>query len=241
MNIHYTKKQEMQWVEKKNFTNYEFSAQYLIFGRIGVHTEKPVMRDGSFSTTYIKVKTKQYLSLALRASYGYQQYNLTNLSFGNTKRAFDYKAYNVNNPSNIIEDINGSTMYIMKFVSFGLGVLQKQDLKIKTDIYGTKDYSMTTTYYFDLLLPISQELTNMEIEDRSTGTPIYYEVNVNDYTDRSNYGFRAGMKFQTVSNSRKINSGSKFELGFLPGPGKLTNNFYISLGLNLNMSFKTYK
>lgn len=226
-----------QAIDVKNFMIYELSAQYLLGGRIRTHKEKPVMNDGLNTTTYIKIKTKHYVAFALRASYAQQQYNLTNVSMHDLR--FNYKAYKLDAPNIIFDDLAGSTMYTMQFVSFGLGLLQKQDLKIATDSYGTKDYSTTTTYYFDVLLPISQDLANLEVSDRSGAQPINYEVNVNEHTPMTNYGFRAGMKWQNVIKTKKINGGSKFEIGFLPGPSKLTNNFYLSLGLDLNFSFNT--
>jgi hypothetical protein len=226
-------------VDKKNFMIYEFSAQYLLGGKIRTHNEKPVMNDGLNTTTYIKIKTKHYIAFALRASYAQQQYNLTNTTMNDLR--FNYKAYKLDEPNIIFDDLAGSTMYTLQFVSFGLGLFQKQDLKIATDSYGTKDYSMITTYYFDILLPVSQELANLEVSDRSGAHPTNYEVNVNDHTPMTNYGFRVGMKWQNVATIRNINAGTKFEIGFLPGPNKLTNNFFISLGLDLNISFDTRK
>jgi len=226
---------------EKNYSTFELSTQYLIGGRLREAIDKPVVQDGINSVTYIKIKTLQYLALTLRASYGFHRHNISNMKMVGYEINYNYQAYKLDNPSVIIEDIGGTTMYYMQYVSLGVGVYQKQDLKFSTQNYGTKDYSMMTTYYFDVLLPVSQELSNMDVTDRTKGNPINYEVNVNDHTLMTKYGFRAGMKFQSVSRNRRINSGAKIELGFLPGPNKLTDNFFISIGLDLNMSFNTQK
>ena len=225
--------------EVNNFMVYELSAQYLFGGKIRTHKEKPVLDDGLSTTTYMKIKTKHYIAFALRFSYAQQQYNTTNISTSDLY--FNYKAYKLESPDIIFDDLAASTMYTMQFVSFGLGVYQKQDLKISTDSYGLKNYSMSTTYYLDVLLPISQELSNVEVSEISNGYPISYMANVNEHTPMTNYGFRAGMKVQNVLVFRKVNAGSKVEIGFLPGPINLTNNFFISIGLDLNISFNTLK
>lgn len=215
---------------KKNFTTFEFTAQFLLGGRLRVHNEKTLIQDDLYGGTYIKVKAMHFIALALRASYGYHHYPLYS----------SFSGYKINDPSTIIEGIGGVTMHNMQFASFGLGIFQKQDLKIKTDDFGTKDYSMTTLYYLDVLLPISQNLTNMEVEDCTSGAPIYYEVNV-EYPTMSSYGLRVGVRYQIVSRAQKINPGTKFEIGFLPGLNKLPTNFYISLGLEINISYNTRK
>lgn len=211
----------------KNFTNYELSAQVLLGGRQVVHNEKTVMEDDMYSRTYIKVKVKHFIALALRTSYGYHHYPLYS----------NFSGYKIND-STIVEGIGGATMNNLQFASFGLGLFQKQDLKLSTDKYGTKDYSIITIYYFDMLFPIYQDLTNMEVTDNTSGTPVYYDVNVN-YTSLSKYGFRVGMKYQVVSRVKKVNGGMKFELGFLPGLNKFPKNFYITMGLDINISFDT--
>ena len=221
-------------LDMKNFMVYELSAQYLLGGKLRTHMEKPVLKDGINTTTYTEIESKHYTALALRVSYAKQQYNLSNYSKDVIR--FNYQAYKLDDPEIIFDDLAGSTMYTMQFMSFGLGMLQKQDMKITTNNYGTIDYSIYTTYYFDVLLPISQEMANIYVTDRY----INYEVNVNDYTPMTNYGFRAGMKWQGLLKTKKTNGGAKFEIGFLPGPNKLTNNLYISIGLDINISFKTY-
>ncbi len=225
---------------EKNYTTYEFSAQYLIGGKLRNAMSFPVVDDGINSTTFIKIKSLQYLAFAFRASYGFHKHNITNVGgFGTKQIKFNYNAYRPDNPIVNITDIAGSTMFNMQYVSLGVGVFQKQDLKFTTEYYGTKDYSIVTTYYFDVLIPVSQELTNMAVTDRTNGAPISYVVNVNKNTPMTKYGYRIGMKYQSVSKLRKINSGGKVELGFLPGPNKLSNNFFISLGLDINISFDT--
>jgi len=237
VNSSYSKKGQAK--DMKNFMVYEFSVQYLVGGKIRIHNEKPVLSDGINSNTYIKIKNKHYIALALRASYAQQQYDLTNVFMDDFH--FYYTAYNLDAPNVIFNDLAASTMYTMQFVSFGLGVYQKQDLKISTDTYGTKDYAISTTYYFDVLLPISQQLSNVEVTERKNTALLTYEANLNEHTPMTNYGFRLGMKWQTVPAIRKINGGSKFEIGFLPGPDSLSKNFFIAFGLDLNLSFNTQK
>jgi len=209
----------------KNFTTYELSTQVLLGGRQVVHNEKAVLEQDMYSKTYVKVKVKHFIALALRASYGFHHYPLYS----------NFSGHKIND-STYVTSIGGATMNNLQFASFGLGLFQKQDLKLKTDKYATKDYSVITIYYFDMLFPVHQNLTDMKVTDISTGTPMYYDVNVN-YTPMSTYGFRVGMKYQVVSRVRKVNGGMKFELGFLPGLYKFPKNFYISAGLDINISF----
>ena len=209
----------------KNFAFYELSAQVLLGGRQVVHNERSTMEADMYSKTYIKVKVKHFIALALRASYGYHHYPLYSNFSGHKTNDFSP-----------VEGIGGATMNNLQFASFGLGLFQKQDIKLKTDKYGDKDYSTITTYYFDMLFPIYQDLTNMEVTDNTSATPMYYEVDV-DYTPMSTYGYRVGVKYQVVSRIRKINGGIRFELGFLPGLNKFPKNFYMSAGIEINISF----
>ncbi len=224
----------------KNMTQFELNGQVLIAGKVRNKHDRVVVDDGLSITTYIKVKSKQFTAFPFRASYGYRQYNSSTQGIRNDNY-FYYQGYNIYSSPIKVEPISGSTMYFLHYLSFGTGFYQKQDMKINIGGHGTRDYSILTIYYIDFILPISQELQNMNVEEQMGNTIKKYEVNVNDNTDMTSYGIRAGMKFQNILKGRKVNVGGMGEVGFMPGPGIVDNNIFVSIGLSLNLSFQTAK
>ncbi len=225
----------------KNLMVYEFTGQYLIGGHIFDGVERVVLKEVlNQYTSYVKVKAQRYHAFPVRLGFGHYQSNMSTQWMNSIN--FFYQGYDVNLSNDSVESIQGSTMYYANTINLGLAFYQKHDMKIKFEgsYNGTKDFSSTTLYYIDVLFPIYQEFQNMDVIEKSiiNGNLIsnHYEYNVNENTPTSPCGIRFGMKYRTL---RKINGSYTAEVGFNPGPIDFKTNFYIFMGLEINISKKT--
>lgn len=222
----------------KNMVVSEFTGQYIIGGNTKKRTMSVTLKSIlNQYTIYTKIKVKRYYAFPIRFGFSYYQSNIST-QWANSNN-FLFQGFDINLPSDSIESIEGSTMYYAQTINFGLAFYQKDDLRVKfTGAYnGIKDFSSISFYYIDILFPIYQNLQNMNVYEKDYSyanlTSNISEYNVDKHTPMSPFGLKAGLKW---SNLQKINVSGYAEIGYKPGPIDFNTNFYIFMGLNLNIS-----
>lgn len=218
----------------KNRTVMELTGQYFIGGFLMNKTKKIVLQDMISVTTYTKIKMKQFVSIPLRFSLGFYQNTLgTGIDI---KNKLKFRGYNISDPSLILDNISGTTVYKAYTVNLGLAIYIADDFKasFRGAYTGNKDFKEMTFYYIDIILPYKQEFSDMIVPSSKIINGNYVITNqqyhINDHTIRSPYGLKAGMYYR---NLEKVGGGSRMELGFKPGPQDLLTNFYVLLTIDV--------
>lgn len=152
-----------------------------------------------------------------------------------------------------VEEIDGGTMMSSNNLVFGVSRIKRSDLKAKFNQgVGMRDFAILKELYIDFLYSYKMSLENMSVltsvyvdsdgnivEDDGNGQyekeSRNVEYAVDEYTAKNKFGLRVG--FRTVSlKTFGVNYGA--EIGSLPGPGTIKDNFYFSITFGLNLSTK---
>lgn len=218
----------------KNLMLIEMKGQYLLGSHIRNGKIKVVVDQSTNLKIYIRVPTRRLLAFPVRMGYAYHQ------SVMSTREVFMFESspfYGkaVNDPNATPKAIHGLANFGAHLLNIGMGVYVRDDVIIeihdsRPKLNGIRSKKESVYCYADIMLPIYQKIENINyIENGKVITETEY--NINDYTPKTSYGFRMGIRWTTDFDSGLgviwVESGSR------PGPTDPKTNFFVICGVDV--------
>lgn len=136
------------------------------------------------------------------------------------------------------------TMMNSKVLNFGLSRKRIEDLEYQVETFSKKRFIGSTELFADVLLATSMDFENMKVYQQDTANRSYTGApaiasgiySVNENTLKNKLGARIGANYTQHLGLIGISMGA--EAGFRPGPGAMTDGFYLVLKAGITLGIK---